>query len=257
MRNNGLVSEVVPIDVWPGRFEPLGAAWHCDATNFAVYAPRAQSVTLCLFDGEDVETRIPVTQRTMGVWHCAVPHVQPGTRYGYRVGGQWQPEVGLCFDEENLLVDPYARAVTTDQLPDRPRGVVVAGEPTFDWTSEWGDRPQTADRWSQTVIYELHVKGFTALHDRIPEELRGTYAGLAHPVVTDYLRELGVTAVELLPVHHFLTEPAVAARGMTNYWGYNTLSFSLPMPAMPRAIAGSRCASSSRWSRTSTPPGSR
>ncbi len=227
------------LDVWPGNFEPRGATWSPEATNFAVFAPLADAVTLCLFDEEGGERQLPLTEHTMGVWHGAVPDVAVGARYGFRADGPWDPGSGRCFRHDKLLIDPYARAISGelryddavygyhdgDSAPFVPKGVVVADD--FDWSGDVNLRR----RWSETVIYELHVRGYTKLHDRIPEELRGTYAGLAHPVVTSYLTELGVTAVELLPVHHFLTEPVVAGRGMTNYWGYNSIGFFAPHAA--------------------------
>jgi glycogen operon protein len=234
------------LDAWPGSAEPRGATWSPEATNFAVFAPFAESVTLCLFDDAGQERGLSLTEHTMGVWHGAVPGVAVGTRYGYRVKGSWDPASARCFNPNKLLLDPYARAISgdlsydvaiygsndEDSAPHVPRGVVVADD--FDWT---GDTP-VRRRWSESVIYELHVRGYTKQHDRVPEELRGTYAGLAHPTVTDYLVELGVTAVELLPVHHFLTEPLVAERGMTNYWGYNTIGFFAPHSGYARADGG-------------------
>ena len=191
----------------------------------------------------------------MGVWHGAVPGIGPGTRYGFRAHGPWDPDTGRVFNPAKLLLDPYARAVSgqleqnpaifgssgVDSAPYVPRSVVVADE--FDWGEDVAPRR----RWQKSVIYELHVAGFTKLHDRIPEELRGTYAGLAHPVVTDYLAELGVTAVQLLPVQQFATEPHVAERGMANYWGYNTIGFFAPHRPTPAATTESRSPSSSRW----------
>jgi glycogen debranching enzyme GlgX len=231
--------------VWPGRFEPRGATWTPEATNFAVHAPRATAAWVCLFDEAGVETRHQLTERTLGTWHGALPGVEPGTRYGFRVDGPWDPAQGARFNPHQLLVDPYARAVSGELTPHRaiygfdvdhpsrrseldsapyvPRSVVVAPD-DFDWG---GQRPGRR-RWRDTVVYELHVKGTTQLHDRVPEHLRGTYAGLGTPAVTDYLRDLGVTAVELLPVHQFASEPAVTGRGLTNYWGYNTLAFLAP-----------------------------
>ena len=238
--------------VWPGRLEPLGATWTAEATNFAVHAPRATRAWVCLFDDGGTETRHELTERTLGTWHGALPGVAPGTAYGFRVDGTWDPNTGARANPAKLLLDPYARAVCGRFVPDAsvyahdlgdpevrndldsagqvPTAVVVAPD-HFDWG---GERPKR-QRWRDTVIYELHVKGATALHDRVPEHLRGTYAGLACPAVTDYLRDLGVTAVELLPVHQFVTEPAVAARGLSNYWGYNSIGFFAPHAAYSSA----------------------
>jgi glycogen operon protein len=232
--------------VWPGRNWPLGATWTPEATNFAVYAPDATEVWLCVFDEDESggERRLPLTEHSLGIWHGALPGLTPGTRYGYRVNGPWAPEHGMRFNPQQLLLDPYGLAVSgtisagpeilaydvadpeqpnsLDSAPATARSVVV--DPAFDWE---GDTPIT-QRWRDTVIYELHVKGFTQLHDRIPEEIRGTYAGLGHPVVTDYLKDLGVTAVQLLPVHQFFSEPGLLERGLTNYWGYNSIGFFAP-----------------------------
>lgn len=231
-------------EIWPGRNYPLGASWGEEATNFAVYAPQATGVWLCLFDDDDRERRFPLTEQSLGVWHGAVPGVAPGTRYGYRVDGPWDPRKGLRFNFAKLLLDPYAHAVSgtftpdpttydyqldapderndEDSAPYVPRSVVVHDD--FDW----GDDRPLRRRWRDTVIYEAHVKGMTRLHDRVPEELRGTYAGLATPAVIDYLRDLGVTAIELLPVHQFFSEPALTGRGLVNYWGYNSQGFFAP-----------------------------
>ena len=245
--------------VWPGRNWPLGATWSAESTNFAVYAPAATEVWLCLFeegpDGGELEVRHQLTEQSLGIWHGALPGVRPGTPYGYRVDGPWDPAEGLRFNPAKLLLDPYALAATGDLVPGQaafahvwgrtdvrddhdsaghvPRGVVVdpafsdSPEGPFDWE---GDTPMRR-RWRDTVIYEAHVKGLTALHDRVPEHLRGTYAGLAHPAVTDYLRDLGVTAVELLPVHQFVSEPSLTERGTTNYWGYNSIGYFAPHAA--------------------------
>ena len=229
----------------PGRSFPLGSTWSEESTNFAVHAPYATAAWVCVFDDEGAETRHRLTEHTLGIWHGAVPGVEPGTCYGYRVDGPWQPEGGLRFNAQKLLLDPFARAVSGRVLPDPaifgydveepdepspldsaayvPRSVVV-GDDGFDWG---GDQP-LRHRWRDTVVYELHVKGMTELHDRVPEHLRGTYAGLASPAVVDYLQDLGVTAVELLPIHQFATEPEVAARGLANYWGYNSIGFFAP-----------------------------
>jgi glycogen operon protein len=230
--------------VWPGRNWPLGATWTVEATNFAVYAPRGTQAWVCLFDDDGRERELPLTELSLGIWHCAVPGLAAGTLYGYRVDGPWEPDKGLRFNRHKLLLDPYAQAVSGDLTPDPaifghvpghldqrslldsapfvPRSVVVNDE--FDW----GDDAPARRRWRDTVIYELHVKGMTKLHDRVPPELRGTYAGLATPAVTDYLRDLGVTAVELLPVHQFFSEPPLAERGLVNYWGYNSIGFFAP-----------------------------
>jgi glycogen operon protein len=205
--------------VWPGRNWPLGATWTEASTNFAVHAPNATAMWLCLFDEDGHETRHQLTQRSLGIWHGALPDIAPGTRYGFRADGPWDPANGYRFNVAKLLLDPYALATsgtirnepalfgyrwdapdemdTSDSAPVTARSVVV--DPSFDWE---GDVPMKT-RWRDTVIYELHVKGFTKLHDRVPEPLRGTYAGLGTPAVVDYLRDLGVTAVELLPVHQF------------------------------------------------------
>jgi glycogen operon protein len=230
--------------VWPGRNYPLGSDWSEESTNFAVYAPAATQAWVCLFDEAGTETRHQLTELSLGIWHGALPGIEPGTRYGYRVAGPWAPAEGLRFNPHKLLLDPYGRAVAgtftphpavfgyvqgspgernlEDSAPYVPRSVVV--DDTFDW----GDDTPMRRRWRDTVIYEMHVKGMTALHDRVPEHLRGTYAGLATPAVTDYLRDLGVTAVELLPVHQFVSETALTARGTSNYWGYNSIGYFAP-----------------------------
>ena len=233
--------------IWPGSNHDLGSTWTEESTNFAVWAPEASAAYLCLVDEGGTETRHRLTERTLGIWHGAVPGVRPGQRYGYRVAGPWAPEQGLRFNTQKLLLDPYARAVS-GQLVQDPAifGFTVDAPGSRDFLDsagkvplsvvvddrfDWGDDQPARRRWRDTVIYELHVKGMTQLHDRVPEELRGTYAGLAAPAVIDYLCDLGVTAVELLPVHQFVTEPAVAARGLTNYWGYNSIGFFAPHAA--------------------------
>ncbi|QWC84833.1 glycogen debranching protein GlgX [Nocardioidaceae bacterium] len=236
--------------VWPGRHQQLGATWSPVSTNFAVHAPNATRVWLCLFDGpaaDGEEMRLELTETTLGIWHGAVPDLPVGQRYGFRVDGPWDPAHGMKHNPAKLLLDPYARAVCggiaadapdgallphdpadpdvrseIDSAPYVPRGVVVHDE--FDW----GDDAPLRTRLRDTVVYELHVKGFTKLHDRVPEEHRGTYAGLATPWVLDYLGDLGVTAVELLPVQQFASEPGLVERGVRNYWGYNTLGYFAP-----------------------------
>ena len=234
--------------VWPGRREPLGATWSPASTNFAVHAPHATSAWVCLVDDEGTETRYELTEQSMGIWHGALPEVSPGTRYGFRVDGPWDPDQGLRFNPHKILLDPFARAVsgelvsrpeafgydmadpsrpsTLDSLGSVPLGVVVGPDDV-----DWGDDAPRRQRWRDTVVYEVHVKGATELHALVPEELRGTYAGLGHPAVVDYLRDLGVTAVELLPCQQFASETGLLERGTTNYWGYNTIGFLAPHAA--------------------------
>jgi len=193
----------------------LGAVPGESGTSFAVFSG-GDRVELCLLDEDGAEVRIPLTGRTHDVWHGHVAGVGPGQRYGYRVHGPWDPGHGHRFDPDALLVDPYARAVDD--------GWSVVVDPAFDW--EGDERPDVPR--ADTVFYELHVRGFTRLHPGVPDALRGTYAGLAHPDVIEHLIDLGVTTLELLPVHQFATEPALARRGRANYWGYNTLAFFAP-----------------------------
>ncbi len=225
------------MEVSPGRAVP-GATWNGQATNFAVSAGGADAVELCLFEG-GVERRIALPARTGSVWHGAVAGVGPGQRYGFRASGPFEPSRGLWYNPGKLLLDPYARAISgtvawhpslfdgngahpDDTAPRVPRSVVI--DAAFDWSGD--RRPEVP--WADTVVYELHVKGLTAAHPDVPPRLRGTYAGLAHPAVLEHLTTLGVTTVELLPVHHFVPEPAVVARGLTNYWGYCPIGYFAP-----------------------------
>ncbi|MDT4918252.1 MAG: isoamylase, partial [Pseudonocardiales bacterium] len=221
---------------WPGAPFPLGAQWDGEGTNFALWSTTATAVTVCLFDANGLETRIPLGDQTYHVWHGYIPGVGPGQRYGFRVDGPFDPAEGLFHNSTKLLLDPYARAIEGDFVDDPavypgsgadsatcvPRSVVVQnGFP-------WGDDKHPKVPWDDTVIYELHVRGFTMQHPDIPPELRGTYTGLAHPAAIDHLRSLGVTAVELMPIHSFVTEPLLQRRGMKNYWGYNSVGFFAP-----------------------------
>ena len=228
---------------WPGKPFPLGATWDGDGVNFALWSPHAEGAELCLFLPDGTERRIPLEESTYHIWHGYVPGCRPGQRYGYRVHGPWDPVRGHRFNPAKLLADPYARAYAgrvryddslyahsgqpngpaddRDSAPYVPRSVVVARSGGLAHT-----RPRVP--WEDTVIYELHVRGFTRRHPDVPEHLRGTYAGLGHPAVIDHLIRLGVTSVELLPVHHRMTEPTVATRGLTNYWGYNSLGYFAP-----------------------------
>ncbi len=231
----------------PGSSYPLGATWDGAGVNFALFSENAEGVELCLFDEGDQETRIPVTENTEQVWHIHLPEIRPGQRYGYRVHGPHDPPAGHRFNPAKLLLDPYAKAVDTtvrwsealfgyptghadgdlarddrDSAGDMPKSVVV--DPAFTWG---GDRPLRIPL-NDSVIYEVHVKGFTARHPDVPKALRGTYAGLASPAAIDYLRSLGVTAVELLPIHQFIADKPLVDRGLTNYWGYNSIGFFAP-----------------------------
>jgi glycogen operon protein len=242
------------MDVWPGNPYPLGAAWDGEGTNFALFSENATAVDLCLFD-DGRETRVRLPEVTAFVWHGYVPGVGPGQRYGFRVHGPYDPGRGHRFNPNKLLVDPYARAIDgeldwneavfgyvvgagdgDDGRPDPrdsaghvPRSVVA------DTLFPWGDDRPPKTPWHETVIYETHVKGFTIRNPDVPQELRGTYGGLASPAAIDHLSKLGVTAVELLPVHHFVSEHALVQRGLTNYWGYNTLGFFAPHAAYSAA----------------------
>ena len=231
-------------EVWPGRAYPLGATYDGGGTNFALFSEIAEKVILCLFDDHGRERRIPIDEVDGFVWHAYLPEVGPGQRYGYRVQGPWDPARGHRCNPNKLLIDPYAKSIDgevdwheacfgydfedhdsrneLDSAPHVPKSVVH--NPYFDWRVD--HRPATP--LHQTIIYETHVKGFTMTHPGIPEHLRGTYAGLSHPVAIDYLTELGVTAVELMPVHQFIDDAPLVARGLTNYWGYNSIGFFAP-----------------------------
>jgi isoamylase len=234
---------------WPGRPFPLGATWDGEGTNFSLFSEHAERVELCLFDEEERETRVELTERTAFNWHGYLPGVGPGQRYGYRVHGRYEPLAGHRFNAAKLLIDPYAKAIegpvrweranvlpyVADGSPDAdlhvdasddvaaiPRSVVIDG--AFDW--EGDRRPETA--WHHTVIYEIHVKGFTKRHPGVREDLRGTYAGLASDEAIAHLTALGVTAVELLPIHHIADERFILDHGLSNYWGYSSIGFLAP-----------------------------
>ncbi|MFE7452537.1 glycogen debranching protein GlgX [Streptomyces griseus] len=254
-RPGGARAVAPPPAVWPGAPMPLGARFRVGpdgvaGTNFALWAGGAEAVELCLFDERGAETRCPLAELTHEIWHGFVPGVRPGQRYGYRVHGRWDPWTGARWNAAKLLLDPYARAVDgsfalppevyghvrdwpdqpvadtvrddRDSAPFVPKGVVVRDDD--DWVED--RRPKTP--WADSVIYELHVRGFTKLHPDIPPELRGTYAGLAHPAAIAHLTRLGVTAVELLPVHQFAHEDHLLRRGLRNHWGYNSIGYFAP-----------------------------
>jgi glycogen operon protein len=233
------------VRVWPGQPHPLGAHWDGRGTNFALASPDATAVRLCLFDdaGSVRPSReVALPHHSHGVWHGYLPEVRPPQLYGYRVDGPWDPDAGMRFNPAKLLVDPYARALSgplrwddalvgeaedgsrdpRDSAPLLPRGVVV--DPSF----PWGDDRPPRTPWSRTLIYECHVKGLTQLHPEVPEADRGTYRALASEPILEHLRSLGVTAVELLPVHHAVSERRLVEQGLRNYWGYNTLGFFAP-----------------------------
>jgi isoamylase len=237
-------------ETWPGSPFPLGATWDGEGVNFSLFSEHAERVELCLFDHEGDELdRIEVTERTAFNWHCYLPGVGPGQHYGYRVYGQYDPARGLRFNPAKVLIDPYAKSVDgpvrwnegnvlpyvpngaddADLEPDDeddayalPKSVVI--DPYFDWQD---DRPPNTP-FSETVIYETHVKGITKRFERIPEELRGTYAGLASDEAIQYLTDLGVTAVELLPIHHIIDEAFLVDKGLSNYWGYSSIGYFAP-----------------------------
>ena len=209
---------VAPSAVWRGRPYPLGATWDGAGVNFALFSKHAERVELCLFDprGRREIERVEVRERTDYVWHCYLPEGRPGLIYGYRVHGPHEPDRGHRFDHNKVLLDPYARMIQ------RGRSQVI--DPAF----TWGDDRPPRTAWRDTVIYELHAKGFTQRHPDVPEQLRGTYAGLCTSPVLEYLKKLGVTAVELLPVHSIADERRLLHHGLRNYWGYNTIGFFAP-----------------------------
>jgi glycogen operon protein len=216
-----------------GDPQPPGASYDGKGVNFTLFSQHAGRVELCLFDENGVEQRMDLPGRSGDIWHGYVPRLKPGQRYGYRVHGPWAPQQGHRFNPAKLLVDPCARAVDGD-VPDDPRfhGGIDAPDPhdsaaiapksrvvadDFDWQDDVAPRTP----WGNTLIYEAHVRGLTRQHPEIPETLRGTYAALGHPVMVDYLRRLGITAIELLPIAHFASEPRLLQLGLSNYWGYN------------------------------------
>jgi isoamylase len=237
------------VEVWPGTPFPLGATWDEAGTNFSLFSENAERVELCLFDDGGEETRIPIPEHTAFNWHCYLPGVGPGQCYGFRVHGAYDPNAGRRFNPHKLLIDPYAKAIVGPVQWDRanvlpyvpsgdadadfdiddeddaeaiPKCVVV--DPRFDWED---DRPP-ATPWPDTVIYEVHTKGFTKRHPHVREDLQGTYAGLASESALAYLRDLGVTAVELLPIHHIADEQFLHDKGLTNYWGYSSIGYLAP-----------------------------
>jgi isoamylase len=237
------------MDVWPGYPFPLGPTWDGSGTNFAIFSENAERVELCLFDAQDHESRVDMTERTAFNWHCYLPGVGPGQRYGYRVHGLYDPAAGQRFNPAKLLIDPYAKAIEgavewdkanalpyapsldedadlelddEDDAQAIPKCVVI--DPAFDWE----DDAPPAHPWSETVIYEAHVKGLTKLHPGVRDDLRGTYAGLASEPALEYFQALGITAVEVLPIHHIADESFLHDKGLTNYWGYSSIGYLTP-----------------------------
>ncbi len=232
------------MQAWPGSAYPLGATFDGSGTNFALFSEGADKVELCLFDEDGAESRVPLIDVDAFVWHAYLPGVGPGQRYGYRVHGPNDPTEGQRFNPNKLLLDPYAKAVDgqiewgqsvfgydfgdpdsrndEDSAAAMMKGVVV--NPFFDWDGD--RRPKTP--YAESFIYETHVKGMTRLHPDIPEEIRGTYGAMAHPAVVEHLKKLGVTAVELMPVHQFVNDSTLQDKGLSNYWGYNTIAFFAP-----------------------------
>ncbi len=237
------------LEIWPGDPYPLGATWDGSGVNFALFSENATGVELCLYDPSDERetVRINMAERNNQIWHAYLPGIEPGQLYGYRVHGPYEPAAGLRFNPNKLLIDPYAKSIAgtiewsdalfgyqighadedlsmneADSAEFIPKCAVI--NPRYDWE---GDQRLNIP-FHETIIYELHVKGFTARHPEVPAELRGTYSGLAHPVVIDYLKALGITAVELMPVHQFVADRHLVERGLTNYWGYNTIGFFAP-----------------------------
>ncbi len=236
--------------VWPGKPYPLGATWDGEGVNFAIFSEHATAVELCLFDGPEATEeshRIRLEEQTDQVWHVYIPGLWPGQHYGYHVHGPYAPQEGHRFNHHKLLIDPYAKAIagtvewsdamfgyqmgnpqadlsfdTRNNASNIPKSVVI------DQAFTWGGDRLLKTPWDKTVISEIHVKGFTARHPDVPDHIRGTYSGLTNPAVIDHLLELGVTAVELLPVHHFVRDKHLADRGLMNYWGYNTIGFFAP-----------------------------
>jgi isoamylase len=235
------------IKKWPGRPYPLGISYDGEGVNFALFSDNAHGVELCLFDAHDNETRLKISERTHNHWHIYLPGIKPGQRYGYRVHGPYEPEKGARFNANKLLLDPYAKAIDgtikwddslyaykfgtededlsfneADSAAFMPKCVVT--DNNFNWN---GDKPLDIPQ-HESIIYEMHVKGFSKLAPEIPEELKGTYAGVAHPKSIEYLKNLGITAVELMPVHQFVSDHRLNNMGLTNYWGYNTIGFFAP-----------------------------
>jgi isoamylase len=240
------MNETYEFETYPGKPFPLGANWLGNGVNFALYAGHATKVAVCLFDSEDHPiANIELKEKTRQIWHAFIPGLQPGQRYGYRVWGPFEPENGHRYNPNKLLIDPYAKAISgrlnwhdslfgyivgeddlslseLDSAPFMPKSIVI------DSSYDWEGVVSPGIPYHHTIIYEAHVKGLTARHPALPEELRGTYAGIGHPVIIEYLQKLGITAIELMPVHQFIDDRHLIEQGLSNYWGYNTIGFFAP-----------------------------
>jgi len=232
------------MDTWPGKSYPLGATFDGSGVNFALFSEIAERVELCLIGERGAETRIEVAEVDGSVWHVYLPTIQPGQRYGFRVHGPYDPANGHRCNPSKLLLDPYAKAIegkvdgdaslfsytfgdpesSNDDNSARHTMLSVVTNPFFDWGH---DRPP-GHQYHESIIYETHVKGLTMTHPGVPEEIRGTYAAIGHPVIIEHLTGLGVTAVELMPVHQFVNDIYLVDQGLSNYWGYNTIGFFAP-----------------------------
>jgi isoamylase len=232
----------------PGNPYPLGATWDQNGVNFSIFSEHATAVDLCLVDECGTETRVPLKRRTGFVWHCYISGIAPGQRYAYRVHGPYEPERGLRFNPQVRVIDPYAKAlsglhdwqagsfaydansnqedlvIASCDATGAPLSLVI--DPSFDWA---GDKNPNLP-FHELIVYEAHVRGLTIQHPELPEELRGTYLGMCHPLIISYLKELGVTALELMPIHAFVDDQFLIDKGMRNYWGYNTIGFFAPDP---------------------------
>ncbi|CAN3131509.1 glycogen debranching protein GlgX [Mycobacterium sp. smrl_JER01] len=240
----GTSGTTIAPELWPGKAYPLGSTYDGSGTNFALFSEAADKVELCLFDADGTESRVTLPEVDGFVWHGFIPNIEPGQRYGYRVHGPYDPANGLRCNPNKLLLDPYSKAIDgnfdwnqslfsydfgdpdsrndDDSAQSMPKSVVI--NPYFDWGV---DRPP-GHEYADTVIYEAHVKGLTQTHPDIPEQIRGTYAAVAHPAIIEHLTSLGVNAIELMPVHHFANDSTLIEKGLSNYWGYNTIGFFAP-----------------------------
>ncbi|MPZ70358.1 MAG: glycogen debranching protein GlgX [Actinobacteria bacterium] len=235
------------MEIWPGTPHPLGSTWDGSGVNFALFSENAEGVELCLFDDDGNQTLLDLTEETSFVWHGYVPRLKPGQRYGYRVHGPYDPANGHRFNASKLLLDPYAKAIEGDiawgpemfgyklgtkkedlEVSHADSAAMMPKSVVIDESFYWGDDKKPEIPFHDTVIYETHVKGFTKHHPGIPEELRGTYAGLAHPAAVEHLQLLGITAVEIMPPHHFIHPQFLLDKGLRNYWGYDPINYFAP-----------------------------